>query len=121
WAPEDYPDPIRLPELCGRVNWTASFVCDPDGILTSSEADLLDVELITTVRDTPCPCDTCPGKNDGYNIAVALMKRMATTGSGASSTQVRAQGFAMYLRAVAWDYGRCDEGVVILVSTEDRQ
>ncbi|KAI8515362.1 hypothetical protein Bbelb_061750 [Branchiostoma belcheri] len=27
----------------------------------------------------------------------------------------------MYLRGIAWDYGRCDEGVVILVSTEDRQ
>ncbi|XP_078573329.1 uncharacterized protein LOC144860116 [Branchiostoma floridae x Branchiostoma japonicum] len=119
WDPADYPDPIRAPELCGRHNWSASFVCDPDGILTTDEANGLDVELITTVRDTPCPCEECPGKNDGYNIAVALMKRMDS--SGGSTPRVRAQGFAMYLRSVAWDYGRCNEGVVILVSTEDRQ
>ncbi|XP_035688719.1 uncharacterized protein LOC118424282 [Branchiostoma floridae] len=119
WDPAGYPDPIRAPELCGRHNWSASFVCDPDGILTTDEANSLDVELMTTVTDTPCPCEECPGKNDGYNIAVALMKRMSDPGG--STPRVRAQGFAMYLRSVAWDYGRCNEGVVILVSTEDRQ
>ncbi|CAH1238950.1 Hypp5671 [Branchiostoma lanceolatum] len=121
WAPEDYPDPIRAPELCGRVNWTASFVCDPDGILTATEAYHLDKELVSTIRDTPCPCESCAGEYDGYNIAVALMKRMSPGDPAGSSLRVRAQGFAMYLRAVAWDYGRCNEGVVILVSTEDRQ
>ncbi|XP_035688720.1 uncharacterized protein LOC118424283 [Branchiostoma floridae] len=121
WTPGKYPNPSRQPRLCGRVNRTSSFVCDPDGILTRTEADHLDLLLFTTLRDTPCPCETCPGENDGYNIAVALMKRMSKSGIAASSPRVRAQGFAMYLRAIAWDYGTCNEGVVILVSTEDRQ
>ncbi|XP_078586237.1 uncharacterized protein LOC144868136, partial [Branchiostoma floridae x Branchiostoma japonicum] len=120
WTPGKYPDPFRQPRLCGRVNRTSSFVCDPDGILTRTEADDLDLLLFTTLRDTHCPCESCPGENDGYNIAVALMKRMSKSGLF-FTTRVRAQGFAMYLRAIAWDYGRCNEGVVILVSTEDRQ
>ncbi|KAI8515361.1 hypothetical protein Bbelb_061740 [Branchiostoma belcheri] len=117
WAPEDYPDPIKTPKLCGRVNKTASFVCDPDRILTRADerreaaalklftamikpehplhdlvppqrstatADYLDLLMFTTLRDTPCPCDSCPGKNNGYNIAIALMKKMATSGTAAA-------------------------------------
>ncbi|XP_035667249.1 uncharacterized protein LOC118409943 isoform X2 [Branchiostoma floridae] len=122
WTPEAYPNPQTQPALCGRPNTyrNSSWICDPDGILTRWQADELDEYLESVRWETPCPCDVCDGVADGYNIAVALMRSMAVTDKS-HNVSYRAQNFANYLRTTTWDYGSCDEGVVILISQKERR
>ncbi|CAH1253835.1 Hypp1254 [Branchiostoma lanceolatum] len=122
WTPEAYPNPQTQPALCGRPNTyrNSSWICDPDGILTRWQADELDEYLESVRWETPCPCDVCDGVADGYNIAVALLRTMTVTDKS-HNVSYRAQNFANYLRTTTWDYGSCDEGVVILISQKDRR
>ncbi|XP_066273155.1 uncharacterized protein [Branchiostoma lanceolatum] len=122
WTPEAYPNPQTQPALCGRPNTyrNSSWICDPDGILTRWQADELDEYLESVRWETPCPCDVCDGVADGYNIAVALLRSMTVTDKS-HNVSYRAQNFANYLRTTTWDYGSCDEGVVILISQKDRR
>ncbi|KAI8480997.1 hypothetical protein Bbelb_390590 [Branchiostoma belcheri] len=122
WTPEAYPNPQTQPALCGRANTfrNSSWICDPDGILTRWQADELDEYLESVRWETPCPCDVCDGVADGYNIAVALMKSMTVTDKS-HNVSYRAQNFANYLRTTTWDFGSCDEGVVILISQKERR
>lgn len=39
WEKENFPDPQLNPTACGRYNVNSSYVCDPDGILTTSEGN----------------------------------------------------------------------------------
>lgn len=37
WTPETYPNPRRDPAACGRPYVNASWVCDPNGLITVEE------------------------------------------------------------------------------------
>lgn len=39
WTPETYPNPRRDPAACGRPYVNASWVCDPNGLITVEEGE----------------------------------------------------------------------------------
>ncbi|XP_023242546.1 uncharacterized protein LOC111640730 isoform X1 [Centruroides sculpturatus] len=116
WSRERYPNPLLTPSNCSRND--PSYVCDPDNVLGDGEADKLDF-IITRIRnDTTCICSGCELRHPGITIAVALMKSMENDES--KSGAENAKDFAVYLLE-KWNFGRCDDVVVILVSSVDHQ
>lgn len=42
WTPKRYPDPTQDPEACGRPGVEHSWVCDPDGILSVEQRNVVE-------------------------------------------------------------------------------
>lgn len=121
WNPDIFPNPKRDTFLCGRDGRKSS-VCDPDTVLSEQAANRLE-GLIGDIEDGQSPYRQAPCGSQGmkgYQVAVAIMKKM-DVGQG-STPQETAKDFAKVLHA-RWGVGdaACDNGVLLLVSVDDRQ
>jgi len=117
---------------CSEYEW----VCDPDNLLSHTEALMLDAKLSRVVSDTKCPCSNYACKHSGsrgYKVAVALITSFSPDSrkddQNAAShrepsreqmakTLEEAKKIAVDLRKT-WSFGRCDEDVVVIYSRDD--
>ena len=121
WSPGIFPNPKRDTYLCGRDGRKSS-ICDPDAVLSEQAANRLE-GLIGDIEDGQSPYRQAPCGSrgmEGYQIAVAVMKKMKI--EQGLTPQETAKEFAKVLHA-RWGVGQaaCDNGVLLLVSVDDRQ
>ncbi|KAG2431742.1 hypothetical protein HXX76_009238 [Chlamydomonas incerta] len=104
---------------CGRKG-VSSWVCDPDAILTYESANVVEGVIKKIFEgETPYVKTYCGASGQiGYQVAVALMRQMRTTGDPAEY----AETFARSLHD-RWGVGssECNNGVVFFLSLNDRQ
>lgn len=124
WTAADYPNPARDWTLCGR--YEKSLVCDPNGLLSTKEADTLDWLLKGVVNDTKCPCSAwkCESKKSGYVVAVALVRKLNIPKTGPAPVDdneklAALRQFAFDLENNKWRFGECNEDVIIAYSAEE--
>jgi len=132
WSRSMYPNPRTQPSECGRY-MRQSYLCDPNHLLSDDEAIQLDLVLEGVRNDTRCPCSNHACRTNprtGYLIAVALMHHIEEeenyVDSGDSDVQEvidhdlsKARLFAYTLERSTWNFGECDEDVIILYSKQD--
>jgi len=111
-----YPDPTQDPGRCGRKG-PHSWVCDPDHIISTSKADELEATL---GHISQIPQDSCA--QGGYQMAIALMKKMDEGIGATRDVAVRAKMFAQHLHD-KWGVGQkgCNNGILLLLSRDDRR
>jgi len=134
WAAKDYPNPRLSADRTGANGGYAackrperSYICDPDNILSSDEANQIDVLINKTMYETTCPCslNTCRTQKTGYVIGVALVRKMQLEEEGELDLQEeiaqsldQSRLFA-YTLEQTWGLGQCEEDIIIFFSLED--
>lgn len=124
---KNFPNPTSDPAACNRPPGRPSWLCDPDGILSEGAADeiegvLRDVALAKKpFAKSSCASSSGSGQRAGFQVALATLARLdlsATSSSAADATEE----FASSLMDL-WGVGHagCDDGVVVVLSKEDRQ
>jgi hypothetical protein len=78
WHASELPSPDQSPAACGRPH--RSSVCDPDGLLSSADADALDGILSAIFAGSRAEggyadAPACGTKPKGYELAVAVVRR----------------------------------------------
>ncbi|KAK3798052.1 hypothetical protein RRG08_034612 [Elysia crispata] len=125
WSVYDYPDPHSQNRdqrsLCGREN--ISSVCDPNYVISRTQADAIDALIREVYRETVCPCRTCSAMNSGFIIRVALMpqfERLFPDGENTTVGMLRDAQMFSYMLSEKWRMqGTCNETVLIMYAQED--
>lgn len=117
WHKEDFPNPTRDVEVCGRKG-KVSWICDPEKILSYKAANKIEELLYSVVKNTVSGCSS--GEKAGFQIGVAVLHRMSRIPG--ESVEETAEKFAKHLHD-SWGVGHagCDDGAMLLVSILDRQ
>ncbi|GFS35248.1 uncharacterized protein NPIL_570361 [Nephila pilipes] len=115
WNVNEFPHPQEHFRYCNRMK--ASYICDPDQVLTRDEADKLDVYIRKLYKETPCICTECKGDSGGIIVGIALLKHMFQPYNQHPSKTIRS--FTQTLRE-KWNLGKCDNDILIVVATTDR-
>lgn len=117
WSKEEFPNPTRDLEACGRRG-KVSWVCDPDKILSYETANRIEELLYSVRKNTNSGCGS--SDNPGFQIGVAVLNRMRSIQD--ESVAESAEKFAKHLHD-SWGVGHsgCDDGAVLLLSIVDRQ
>ncbi|XP_048767265.1 uncharacterized protein LOC125674208 isoform X2 [Ostrea edulis] len=121
WTVDQFPNPMKNPEKCGGEKGRPSFLCDPNSILPTSFAEL-DHALNQTFLDTPCICSAykCRELNyhHGVHLSVAVLANLKLTQQRTSALP-EVEHFAIELESRIWNFGECDNDVVIVYSAGD--
>lgn len=125
WSVFEYPDPHSLNQdqqrLCGRYN--VSSVCDPNGLISETDANALDSLINSVYRETTCLCADCILKGHGYIIRVAIMPKMQRVfprGENTTIGRLRDAQMYSYILTNRWRMeGACNETLLILYSEGD--
>ncbi|GFU63560.1 uncharacterized protein TNCV_4256011 [Trichonephila clavipes] len=115
WNVEEFPHPQENFRYCNRMK--ASYICDPDQVLTRDEADKLDAYIRKLYKETPCICSECKSDSGGIIVGIALLKHMFQPYNQHPSKTIRS--FTQTLRQ-KWKLGKCDNDILIVVATTDR-
>lgn len=127
WTAKDYPNPQEDPAACGRYADKPSFVCDPNGIISTKSADFLDHILLNLQNDTKCPCSaySCETRqhSKGYIMAIALVRKIFRPEGVKDTVESRktlVNQFALDLLRKHWHtWDTCDELIIIVFSKDD--
>lgn len=117
WQKEEFPNPTRDLEACGRRG-KVSWICDPDKILSYQTANKIEELLHSVRKNTVSGCSS--SENPGFQIGVAVLNRMH--GNEDESIAETAENFAKHLHD-SWGVGHagCDDGALLFLSIVDRQ
>ena len=67
WGPQNYPNPVRSPQSCGRN--LQSWICDPDRILSLESRNVVEgVIKLINVGEEPYAKTYCNGANTGFQV-----------------------------------------------------
>ncbi|XP_067951615.1 uncharacterized protein [Watersipora subatra] len=130
---ENYPSIRDDPQECwkyGEKVPTNLHICDPDKIVSSSQAKELNdlaAEISTsTSADSQCPCsqyvclvEKLGGRRRGYPVTLVLLKDME---EGGQELVAKAGNYSVYLRNEK-GYGsmaRCQDDTLVLLSFSDK-
>uniref|UniRef100_A0A915Q2Q6 Uncharacterized protein n=1 Tax=Setaria digitata TaxID=48799 RepID=A0A915Q2Q6_9BILA len=128
WTSSAYPD-LRGPSVSKcAVKLSPGeqyYICDPDHVLNTSEAQLLNEQLYNLSIGTPCHCQRrsqCAAGEDlrspfhGFVASVALVNNLQMTIHSPSEQQLvdRAEGFCRTLEG-RWALGDCGNSVLIFI------
>jgi uncharacterized membrane protein YgcG len=121
WNPDIFPNPKRDTFLCGRQGRVSS-LCDVDSVLSEQVKNRLE-GLINDIQqgESPYRQSMCgSGGMEGYEVAVAVMKKMRVRAGEDPATVAREFAKVLHSR---WGVGNseCDNGVLVLLSIDDRQ
>ena len=116
-----FPNPKRDTFLCGRSGRVSS-ICDVDAVLSDQVKNRLE-GLINDIEEgeSPYRLAQCGSRGvEGYQVAVAVMRKMKVD-QDQQPAEV-AKTFAKTLHA-RWGVGlsECDNGVLLLLSVDDKQ
>ena len=116
WRASTYPSPF-VGNACKR-NKNESWVCDPDSVISKSDADEIDVMLEQIRRYSHSPCYY--SRYNGYNVGVAIADKVQISYSIKST----AKSFAYYVRENTWklpsDRLSCDDSVLLMLFKDAR-
>ena len=121
WSKENFPNPKTNYSLC-NVRSNRSSVCDPDHVLSKSEIDLLEERIFNISFSYICFCldvRNCTQRPSGPKVGVALASKILTGNSPGTekiSRSVKILADGLRLR---WDFGQCEDFVLIMYSVED--
>uniref|UniRef100_A0A0G4HG78 RING-type domain-containing protein n=1 Tax=Chromera velia CCMP2878 TaxID=1169474 RepID=A0A0G4HG78_9ALVE len=122
WKAADFPDPMLDPEKCGRDQ--ISFVCDPDGVMSSEEErDKLQLILLKIKDNTKTQATCKDGTKKNFQMAVALAGAMDPALYGGRDDDIERAGERFsYDVAEKWGVGDhgCDNGILLFLSKRDR-
>ncbi|XP_048766134.1 uncharacterized protein LOC125673563 [Ostrea edulis] len=119
WRVTDFPHPVYQSKQCGRKE--ASWICDPNGIVSTEDADAIQEMVTDTYEATRCPCPECATNNQGYVIMVAIMPRMYRIVNRSALVQdvlYDARVYSYYLSTL-WNVTTCDTNTLVLYSRDD--
>lgn len=119
WRVTDFPHPVYQAKQCGRKE--ASWICDPNGIISTQDADAIQQTVKETYDSTQCPCPECAANNQGYVIMVAVMPRMYRIVNRSANVQdvlYDARVYSYYLSQF-WNVTTCDTNTLLLYSKDD--
>lgn len=103
------PNPLTNPIECNRAGLDHSWLCDLTPALTTSEADMIEQSL-TKLRDTTQ--HQCPnGEHHFYQLAVAIVDTL-----GPDVSPDEASNSLLH----RWGIGTCNDGLLLLVATQDK-
>lgn len=119
YTSQELPSPQKDPSnICKRGRKSA--VCDPDGLLSESDADTLDglANFISGGTNGFKQALSCPSGPVGAQLAIAVFDSMSDT--SISDKKQRAFQFAKDLHD-RWGVGdaECQNGIVIVLSVQD--
>jgi len=124
WKWTDYPNPNspnqRSQFLCCRSN--QSYVCDPNGLISETQADEIDLAIKNVYEDTRCTCNHCLINKHGYIVRVAIMEKMVPVRNNDTSMMARLRDAHLYAYQISrrWHMeGACKESLLILYSRAD--
>lgn len=122
WNPSNFPNPKRDIHLCGRGG-KPSNICDPDNVLGSEKAGDRIEGILKDIWDGVPPYGTIrcgDGALHGYQVAVALMKKMEVGPHQTPAGAAEAMAKDLYAK---WNVGdpKCSNGVVLMVAIDNRQ
>ncbi|CAG5126350.1 unnamed protein product [Candidula unifasciata] len=121
WSVFEYPNPQYDYSQCGRPN--TSSVCDPNGIISRQDADIIDGLISALYRETICQCYDCITNKHGHIIKVALMpemERVFPDGENTTLARLRDAQMYSYILTQRWRMeGACNESLLILFSRND--
>ncbi|XP_005107746.1 uncharacterized protein LOC101859815 [Aplysia californica] len=127
WAPEDMYNPIDEPVNCGLRKNEPSYICDPNKILGEHVNSFNWILRDAAYNSTKCPCSNyyCETERGptGYRISIAIVKKMkiqTNIDGRRNSPEDQAQLFAYRLENSKWNFGRCEEDIVIFYSHDDK-
>ncbi|XP_070579360.1 uncharacterized protein [Ptychodera flava] len=135
WIKQLYPNPQTLDGSihCGRGG-NVSYICDPNGVLTMEEADLLEKDLEEIRRVTACICRPCltgvetDSKEEfsGFVIGIAIVNKMIPTlkiqeEQTEEDLQEEAKRWASFLLRDLWGLGHCGNDAVVFISAKDNK
>ncbi|KAL3883748.1 hypothetical protein ACJMK2_029982 [Sinanodonta woodiana] len=120
WRPEEFPHPLTEFAKCGQPR--PSYLCDPNNIVSKKYSDFIEYHLNRVPNVTSCPCSTwhCEHttKPEGYKIAIAVMMKMRNDYDFDDKKDL-AFNFAYGLESRRWDFGSCENDIIILYSEDD--
>ena len=117
WTKKEFPNPTEYLQACNRKG-SESMICDPEAILTTRYVNQIEKLLKHVQKNTYSGCNR--GSNSGFQIAVAVLSRMHRNSN--ESVGETAEKFAKHLHnSLGVGNARCDDGAVLLLSTNDRQ
>ena len=115
WEKNEFPNPARDVSSCGRRG-VASWICDPDGILSFEQANKLEEMLTSVSKNTVSGCSN--DDRPGYQIGIALMRQMYVVPGETGERAI--EKFAKHLHD-SWGVGHeCGDGAVFVLSAVDR-
>lgn len=118
WSADDFPNPVKDIHLCGRRG-VASWICDPDGVLSYEEANRLEGIIFALSKETHSGCSMDKEK-PGFQLGLALMRKISIYAVESADEIVQLMAERLHSK---WGVGHqgCDDGVLFLLSTEDRK
>ncbi|XP_064621890.1 uncharacterized protein LOC135484404 isoform X1 [Lineus longissimus] len=125
WKPEDFPNPQVDLERCGRQG-QRSYVCDPNHLISPSDANALDAKIQEIQQTTPCACTegTCEDQGFGYIISIAIVQEVfidESVKNVGEESHLQVERFAHYLRKKSWKFGTCGNDVVVVLAVNDKK
>nr|PVC52301.1 hypothetical protein MACL_00000849 [Theileria orientalis] len=106
---ENFPNPFMNPIECNRINVEESYICDPDKILKTSEADRID-ELLSLERLSST--HHCEGYGEvPYKIGVAIINSIAKEDVNTLADEL--------LERWKLSHERCDDGILLLFTKQE--
>eukprot|EP01012_Entosiphon_sulcatum_P067408 TRINITY_DN970_c0_g1_i1.p1 TRINITY_DN970_c0_g1~~TRINITY_DN970_c0_g1_i1.p1 ORF type:complete len:393 (-),score=34.35 TRINITY_DN970_c0_g1_i1:52-1230(-) len=115
WSADTIPNPMKYPQLCG-CGTQPSHVCDPDTLLSDTAKQSLHDRINFIEKNTTHECGP---QLRGYQVAVVIVSQLEETLH--ETTQERTEAVARRIHQ-SWGVGHfpCDNGVVFLLSKNDR-
>ena len=109
WSPNDILSPDTHPTFCHRYDVDASWICNPDDVLSNNVCNWFDETAWEISKNNTC---------DGFQVASAWINKMDLNGESVESASKR---FATTIHD-NWGVGdpECQNGVLLFLSIEDR-
>ena len=119
WKWQKYPNPLNdSNDLCKRRGNT-SWICDPDSVISRSDADKVDI-LLKKIRTSTLTKCSPSGQESGYRVGVAIAVQIYDDGQIKDS---RFRTFAYNVREYGWKLPssiNCDDSVLMVLSKNNR-
>ncbi|UVC49406.1 hypothetical protein MACK_003237 [Theileria orientalis] len=106
---ENFPNPFMNPIECNRINVEESYICDPDKILKTSEADRID-ELLSLERLSST--HHCEGYGEvPYKIGIGIINSIAKEDFNTLADEL--------LERWKLSHERCYDGILLLFTKQE--